>query len=122
MREREDTYERIAAVIGDDAMRRLALRYPGQRLYVLKHFNDAHPVVHAIGRENADRLSDHFYQEQLELPGQRAKRAEVYRLADGGVLTRDEIAAQVGVARRQVFRWLKERADAANQPDLFAAA
>jgi DNA-binding transcriptional regulator LsrR (DeoR family) len=112
-------FDEITEVIGDEAARRLSLRFRGLRIYILKSYNDQHPVVEAIGRENADKLSEHFFNMAVVVPSRLGLKAEVYRLADSGNFTRTEIAEQLFISERQVYRWLDEREKGRHQMDLF---
>jgi Homeodomain-like domain len=107
------SFPEIIEVIGESAAKRLSYRFPGLRIYILKHYPDAHPVVAAIGREAADQLMTYFHGRQLFIPGTIGLKAEVLRLADQGDLTRHEIAAQLHISERRVYRWLGERASSA---------
>lgn len=114
----------IAAVIGRDAALKLSFAFRGLRITILKSYDDLHPLVRATGRDAADLLASHYHGTQVTIPATPGLKAEVYRLADGGVLTRTEIAAQLYVSERQVYRWLRARDEARsqrNQADLFAA-
>lgn len=114
------TIDAIAEVIGSDAALRLSLRFRGLRIFILKSYTDQHPVVEAIGREAADKLADCFSGTFVVVPSQPGLKAEVFRLADQGHLTRHEIAAQLYISERQVYRWLDERQNGRHQMDLFS--
>lgn len=116
--------DEISEVIGREATLKFSLRFGGLGVYVLRRHSDDHPLVQAIGRAAADELEKHYAGTTLtvaKIPGQRA---EVLRLADHSTLTRREIAEQVNVPERTVFRWLAERDEARNnsrQGELFSA-
>jgi Helix-turn-helix domain len=103
------SFKTIAEVIGEDAALQLSLAFRGLRIYILKSYNDQHPVVRAIGRSAADQLAEYFAGSSIDIPSTPGLKAEVFRLADAGILTRDEIAAQLYIGRRQVYRWLESR-------------
>lgn len=114
-----NTIDAIAEVIGKDAALRLSLAFRGLRIFILNAYTDQHPVVQAIGREAADRLADCYSGTFVVVPSSPGLKAEVFRLADSGTLTRHEIAAQLYISERQVYRWLDERQNGRHQLDLF---
>lgn len=103
------SFHTIADVIGEDAALQLSLAFRGLRIYVLKSYNDQHPMVKAIGRTAANQMAEFFGGSTIDVPSTPGLKAEVFRLADAGILTRDEIAAQLYISRRQVYRWLEAR-------------
>lgn len=113
------TFDEISEAIGRDAALRLSLCYRGRRIFVLKHYADADPMVAAIGRAAADLLSETYQGDSFVVPSTQGLKAEVFRLADNGVLTRNEIAAQLYLSERQVYRWLEARTVGGRQADLF---
>jgi hypothetical protein len=113
------TFDDIAGVIGTEAMLRLSLAFRGLRIYIPYVYKDQHPLVQAIGREAADSLAEWAGGTSLLVPSTLGVKAEVFRLADSGNFTRHEIAAQLYISERQVYRWLDERAKGRHQMDLF---
>lgn len=114
-----NSIDAITEVIGKDAALRLSLAFRGLRIFILNAYTDQHPVVQAIGREAADRLADCYKGTFVFVPSAPGLKAEVFRLADSGMLTRHEIAAQLYISERQVYRWLDERQNGRHQLDLF---
>jgi Homeodomain-like domain len=113
------TFDSVAEVIGKQAMLRLSLAFRGLRIFIPKSYNDQHPMVQAIGRTAADNLADFFGGTTMVVPSTLGVKAEVFRLADSGNYTRHEIAAQLYISERQVYRWLDERQKGRHQMDLF---
>lgn len=114
------TLDSIAQVIGLEAALKLSLRYRGNRIYVRKAYSDDHEIVALIGREAADKLADHFWDTEVNVPATAGLKAAAFRLADRGTLTRYEIADTLRITRPTLDRWLAQRAAADDrQADLF---
>lgn len=113
--------DELAGIIGVEAALKVSAKFRGLRIFILKHYNDHHPMVASIGRAAADALSEHLAGTTIVVPKTAGLKSEVYRLADRGELTRHEIAAHLHIDERQVYRWLDERRRT-QQPDLFAVS
>lgn len=97
--------DQIAEVIGEEAALRLSYRFRGQLLYIRKHYPDAHPLVTEIGREAADKLIAVYGGErQVYIPEDPGIRWAVLKLDARGNLTRQEIADNVRIGERRVYR------------------
>lgn len=110
--------DNLAETIGEAAALKLSLRYRGNRIYVLKRYGPEDEIVQLLGQEAADKLSEFYANDSLDIPAVAGLKAALYAMADRGDLTRWEIADNLRIGRRQVYRWLAER-DADSQLKLF---
>lgn len=95
----------IAEVIGEAAAFALALEYRGQKFFVPKDPSGEPRIAAAVGEAAARQLCAVFWRLTLDLPFREALRREVHRLAKD--TPRREIARQLHISERQVYRMLE---------------
>lgn len=96
----------IASVIGQEATRKLAYEFMGQRTYVPK-FPETQPrIAQAIGPELAAKLCGAFWRLTLSFPVGLARSMRVLELHEKGE-TANEIARQLFMNERMVYRILR---------------
>lgn len=121
----------FAQVVGREAALKIAAVVGGTRIYLPARADDDHWLVRAIGRELADKLTQHFavfdgrtHGQRLDLPlgptsghlkWKRHVAAAIHAMTEDGASTR-EIALELGVSQRTVYlhrrRYRQERGQA----------
>lgn len=99
----------IAEVIGLAGAFQLAAAYRGIRLYVPKNASSDPAITAAIGEELTAKLCRVFGGTTISLPQREALRGQVHYLRRCG-LTHAQIAQQLKIGERQVYRLLKKPA------------
>lgn len=108
----------LADAIGEPSAMKLAQHFGGTKLYVPCRIGEHHPIVAALGRDDADRLVAWAGGGNLDVPKQAARRARVYDLRSQGSLTIAQIALETSYSERHVYRLLRDGRDA-DQLSLF---
>ncbi|MBU2714361.1 hypothetical protein [Zooshikella harenae] len=107
----------LAEVIGHDAAIRLGQHLGGTRLYIPHQMTDSHALVALLGLEQAQKLSNYYQGEHIELPSKQLfkqiqnemMRRDYETLKSGGSCSRsDWLAIKYGVCRRQALNILRE--------------
>ncbi|MBU2714275.1 hypothetical protein [Zooshikella harenae] len=107
----------LAEVIGHDAAIKLGQHLGGARLYIPHQMTDGHALVALLGLELAQKLSDYYQGEHIELPSKQLfkqirnemMRRDYESLKSGGGCSRaDWLAIKYGVCRRQALNILRE--------------
>lgn len=111
----ESTAAELVELIGPEPAQLLCQALGGGRWYVPENWPDDHPVVVAVGRDYANKISDRFRGVDLEIPkGEADKRqrrnAEIHRRFDHGESTRS-IALALHLSQRMVRYVLANSAD-----------
>lgn len=101
----------VAEVIGLPAALKLSWHFRGQDIYVPKNLDRAPEIVEAIGREAAEQLADLYGGIRIAVPQRAGTRAMVLHLAADGTRTRRQIAAELGIGERLVYRILQQADD-----------
>lgn len=101
----------LADVIGEEAAMAFALRFRGLRLYIPKDPANEPRIAETIGEELAAKLCDALWRTTLTIPRREAERRAVHRLCAAGH-TKQEIAEQLHITERQVYRLLESAAPA----------
>ncbi len=97
--------DEIAELIGEDPALALAFRFRGQNLYVPKDPSLEPGIAETIGDDLAAKFCDAYYSTVIYMPMREAIRRIVCDLASKGV-TKMDIARQLHIAQRQVYRLL----------------
>lgn len=108
----------LQALIGEEALVRLAERFGGTRLFVPVKITRDHAITRAIGFEAACRLSERLAPDVIKVPLAREPRARHHRAAGR---SNAWIATRLGMTETGV-EMIFNRARAAaksNAPDLF---
>ncbi len=105
----------IADVIGEEAAIALALRLRGLRVYIPKDPTNEPRIAEAIGEEKAAHLCDALWRTTLYIPKREAERRAVHKLCAQG-LTKQEIAEQLHIGERQVYRLLESASPSVRRP------
>lgn len=104
-------FDEVAAAIGVEATLKLCRLYPSRRAYIPQNIPSEHEICSKIGREAADKLSSYFHGTHIIFPARIGEVAAVQRLAAEGRLTKSQIAAEVGISERRVYRILASEDD-----------
>lgn len=115
MAARADTLIELIDVLGEDAVDRLRQHFGGTELYVPFGLPEDHRICRALGREIANKLVAWGGGSRVNVPkcDPVNLRARILQLR-AERRTAGEIAVEVGISERHVFRILKEaRNDAA---------
>lgn len=109
MAARADTLIELIDVLGEDAVERLRQHFGGTELYVPFGLPDEHRICRALGREIADKLVSWAGGGRVQVPkcDPVNLRERVLRLRQDK-RTAGEIAVEVGISERHVWRVLKE--------------
>jgi DNA-binding CsgD family transcriptional regulator len=108
----------LEALIGEDALIRLAEAFGGTRLYVPVTISAAHDIARAIGVEAARRLSERLAPDVVRVPLAREQRARHYRAAGK---SNAQIARALGITESGVDKLFARRRARGDdrQPSLF---
>ncbi|WP_425230225.1 hypothetical protein [Sphingomonas sp.] len=110
----------LAALIGEEALVRLAEAFGGTRLYVPHQVSARHEIAQAIGLEAAQRLTARLAPDTINVPLARELRARHYRAQ---ARSNRDIARALGLTEdgvEKLFARVRRQQVAAAQPDLFA--
>lgn len=91
----------LEALIGEEALVRLAEAFGGTRLFVPVKMTARHEIAGAIGLDAARKLSERLAPDYIPVPLAREKRARHYR-AHG--LSNAQIARRLGITESAVNR------------------
>lgn len=114
--------DELAEVIGEEAALDLAWAFKGIDLYVPKDPATEPRIAEAIGQDAANRLCEIFYRTYVYMPFTLMLRRKVLALAAKGDLSRRDIALELGIPERRVYRILErgsESPDDAPRQDAF---
>lgn len=102
----------IAELIGDEAALRLSWRFRGLDLYIPQSLKTGRgpDIVATIGEDKAQLLIENFDTLTITIPKRPGERYMVAKLAEGN-RTRPEIAEELGIGERQVYRILQSLKD-----------
>ena len=103
----------LAEVIGEAAALALAWEFRGLNLYIPQDPGREPGIAKAIGEDLAVRLCDVFWRTSIYMPLREVTRARVHQLAGNTNMTKQEIAIELGIAERQVYRLLESAARSA---------
>lgn len=108
----------LDALIGEEALVRLAEAFGGTRLYVPESMPRDHEIVQAIGAEAAKRLRDRLAPDVIRVPLARELRARHYRAAGK---SNAQIARALGITETGVDKLFARvlKREPATQPSLF---
>lgn len=101
----------VAEVIGLSAALKLSWRFRGQDIYIPKNLDRAPEIVEAIGREAAEQLADLYGGIRIAVPQRAGIRAMVLHLSRQGGKTNRQIANELGIGERRVYRILQHADD-----------
>jgi hypothetical protein len=90
----------LVALIGEEALVRLAEAFGGTRLFVPVKMTARHEIAKAIGIEAARKLSDRIAPDVIRVPLAREQRARHYRGALG--LSNAQVARKLGIVEPAV--------------------
>lgn len=99
----------LEALIGEEALVRLAERFGGTRLFVPVKMTARHEIAQAIGVEKARLLSERLAPDVIRVPLAREPRARHYR-ARG--MSNAQIARQLQITERGVEKLFQRLPDA----------
>jgi DNA-binding NarL/FixJ family response regulator len=111
----------LEALIGEEALIRLAEAFGGTRLFVPVKMTARHAVAKAIGLDAARKLSDRLAPDVIRVPLARRQRALHYRAALA--LSNAQIARRLGMTEKGVEKLFGRHPDApakGSQLSLFA--
>ena len=97
----------LAEVIGEEAAFALAWEFRGLNLYVPKDPSIEPGIAKAIGSDLAGRFCDAFWRTTIYLPMREVTRRRVWFMAMSKGMNRREIARELRIAERQVYRMLE---------------
>jgi len=100
-------------ILGEEGFVRFAQAVGGTRIYVSYHLGDDHPVVEAVGRAAADKLSRELAPATIRAPLARRDRALYYRkhgLSDAA------IARKLGITENGVGKLFARERDLPDRP------
>lgn len=97
----------IASVIGQEATRKLAYEFMGQRIYIPKVPDTQPRIAQAIGPELAAKLCGAFWRLAIAFPVGLARSMRVLELVEKGE-TANAIARQLFMNERMVYRIMRE--------------
>lgn len=107
----------LAEVIGEAAALDLVWAFRGQMLYVPKDPATEPMIADAIGEKAAAKLCNAFWRTHIYMPFTKVLESKVLAMNEAGS-TRLEIARELGIAERRVYRILERiRGSAASDPD-----
>lgn len=105
--------DELAEVIGETAALDLAWAFRGIVLYIPKNPDTEPRIAEAIGDELAARLCEALWRVSVYMPFTEILRRKVLAL-DAANVSRREIALQLGIAERRVYRILERSGESAN--------
>ena len=111
----------VADALGLRVALGLMQHFGGQDLSIPKSPRDDHPIVLALGREDAHALGRYLAGAVIYVPNGKANqsaRRDVLALQAEG-LAREEIARRLGISKRHVRRMANRRDPSPNQLNLF---
>jgi len=100
-------------ILGEEGFVHLAQAVGGTRIYVSYHMGDDHPVVQAVGRASADKLSRELAPATIRAPLARRERALYYRKQG---LSDAAIARKLGITENGVGKLFKRETDLPERP------
>ena len=103
--------QEIEALIGFDATMKLVDRWGGVKLYVPSQIGGRHRIARAIGTEAAQRLSNTYGGDRIDMPRAHVYRVvrrqiEVYRRHKAGEPV-EKLAAEYGVTWRGIAKMVE---------------
>ena len=115
MAARADTLIELIDVLGEDAVARLRLHFGGTSLYVPFSLPEEHRICRALGREVADKLVAWGGGSRVSVPKSDPVnlRARILQMREEKRTT-GQIAIELGLSERHVFRILKGARDNAS--------
>ena len=114
----DDSYALLCEAVGESAAAKLALHFGGIRLYVPRAPGEHHPIMAALGPDDAQRVVAWAGGGSFDVPKQAARRDRVRQLRSRGTLTTTQIALETGYTERHIYRLARADRDD-NQLSLF---
>ncbi|HEX7821065.1 MAG TPA: hypothetical protein VF463_10650 [Sphingobium sp.] len=112
-----EIFRSLADVIGVEGAEKLCRTLGGSRIYVPAIIGEHHPIHVAVGKENADRIAEHFHRTVLSLPKGLSRRERVLEYRRTTRMTIREIALATDYTEKTIYQILAD--DRGGQLDLF---
>lgn len=112
------TFGSIQKLIGADKASQLTFYLGGKRVYIPYKLSKHHPIAVSIGMDDALKICNAWGGQVYNVPFEKAKSLKAQQKQDQGK-SAEQIAREMNISRRHVFRLLKQKNTDSGQLDLF---